>query len=457
MERGSDLIPAIGLGTAAGGTVLSRVAKPALGKGGGIGGMAARVYEEEREFISQALEAGTDGAQAEALGEEAARYVGRAYGVSLSSGTAAMHLALKLAAEKLYGSASGISTPWGLGKGGALYGRRVFCPDFAALESVAPVIYEGGEPVFIDCGSGWGMDPEVLELAFGKYPDVRIVVMAHPYGYLGNALEVLRVCRKYGALLIEECFDALGAEVCEGDGWRKAGSFGDYAVLDFGPGRIITGGGGGALLTDERYEAEKARYWACGAHVRAPWEQHEELGYDYRMCELSAAAARGQFRHLGGILDRQRAIHERYREGLGELAVMVPGWEGTSPNFWISCMECAPGFAEARDGRGYAYAGRHGASAPMEICEALRGESGEWECRPVHRPLSMQPLFLGHEAVTLDGCRREYGHFYEDDRRVRCHMAAYYFDSAVCLPSCVGLEKQERIIETIHACYSRRY
>lgn len=480
---------------------------------------AVRIYREEKEFIGEALHAGLDGSQTAALEKEAAQYVGRAYGAALSSGTAALHLALKLAGERLFGSTSGISTPAVSGRGGALQGKRVFCPDFAALESAAPVVYEGGEPVFIDCGeTDWSMDPEVLELAFRKYPEVGIVIMNHAWGFPGQIMKIKEICHRYGALLIEDCSESLGAAVWTGEGspreeqaafygagqdgdrkpqpegrdsegrreadaseglWRQTGSFGDYAILDFGPERIITGGSGGMLFTDDRYSAEKALYWAGGARALAPWDQYEELGYSYRMSDLTAAAVRGQFKHLPERMEKKKAIYERYADGLeGDLAALIPLPEGTRPNYWMSCMtvQSSIGFLETRNERDYTYVKQHGTAAPMEIYEALnkfygdagcgagrgtRREGSPWrdnalrKCRPLYKPLSLQPIFQNYEAVTLDGSRWSCRHFYEDDYWVRCHRAREYFESGLCLPSDAGMteEEQERVIEIICACY----
>lgn len=416
-------------------------------------------WVREREFINQAFDAGLDETQAETLGKEIAQYIGRAWGIPLSSGTAAMHLALKLAGERIYGSASGISTPEGLGRGGALYGKRVFCPDFATMESVAPVIYEGGEPIFIDCGdTDWSLDPEVLELAFKKYPDVKIVILNHTYGFPGQVMEIREICRRNGALLIEDSSESLGAEVRTGmDKWAKTGSFGDYAVLDFGLERIITGDGGGMLLTDDRYSAEKALYWANGARADAPWNQHEELGYSYRMSDLAAAAVRGQLRHLDEVIEKKKVIYERYFDKLdSDIASMIPIGEGTRPNYRMSCMTCESsiGFMEIRDDRHYTYTDQHGTAAPMEIYDALSAFCGG--CRPLYKPMSMQPIFRSHELVTLDGCRRSYQYFNRDTFLVRCHRAKQYFESGICLPSDVNMmeEVQEKVIEIILACYN---
>ena len=173
------------------------------------------------------------------LEETAAGYIGVKYAAALNSGTAALHLAVKLAAERLYGSSSGISTPDGLGSGGSLKGRRVFCSDFTSASVAAPILYEGGEPVFIDASMGdWNMDPEVLAIAFEQFPDVKLVVYAHIYGFPGQIDEIRKICREHGALLIEDASESLGARY-KG---KQTGSFGDYGVLSFGSSGIITGG-----------------------------------------------------------------------------------------------------------------------------------------------------------------------------------------------------------------------
>lgn len=434
-----------------------------------VGRSTCCIYGEEKEFINQTLKAGFDGTQALALGRETAEYLGRAYAVSVSSGMAALHLALKLAAQRVYGNSCGTLMyesymPGKFAGIGILSGKQVFCPDFTAPASVAPVVYEGGTPIFIDCGEvHWSMDPEALELAFEKYPNVKIVVMTHAYGFPGQVMEILKICREHDAFLIEDCSESLGAEAGQyvpgTERKRKVGSFGDYTVLDFAPGRIITGGAGGMLLTDDRYSAERAAAWADGARIDAPWNQYENLGYGYRMGELTAAVIRGQLKHLDEIIEKKRAIYERYCEKLeGDLAAMIPADEGIRPNYWMSAMvvESNIQFMETRDDRKYIYTDQHGTAAPMEIYDALSAFHAQ--CMPLYKPMSMQPVFQNCELVTVDGGRRAYRHLYEEDFLVGCHWAREFYERGLCLPSGTDMteEEQEKVMEIILACYCRR-
>lgn len=415
------------------------------------------VYDEEKAFIEQALEAGLDGGQTALLEKELAEYMGLRYAAVLDSGQAALHLALRLAGERLYGSSAGILTPDGLGRGGALLGKRVFCSDLTTSDMVTPIVFEGGEPVFIDSSDGtdWSMDPEVLELAFAKYPDVRIVVMNHVYGFPGQALRIRQICSERGALLIECAGDAVGAEYWTGEDWAKVGSLGDYCVLDFGRGKMI-GRSGGALLTEDYYSSEKVRYWASGARAATLWNQHEELGFSCQMDELTAAALRGQLLHLDERIAGKKKIYDRYFQKLdGAMACVIPVPEGTRPNYCVTAMTCESNiqFMETRDDRKYTYEDIHGTAAPMEILEAL--EAFNAESRPVYKPMSMQPVFRNQEHFTLDGPWRMYESMRNDTFWMRCDMSKQYYESGICLPSDEGMteEEQERIMEIICACY----
>ena len=430
-------------------------------------------YAEERNFIDQAFESGFDGRQVGELKKELSGYMGIEYAVPLHSGTAALHMAVKLAAEKLYGSSTGISTPDGVGRGGALSGKRVFCSDFTAQAVIAPVIYEGGEPVFIDSSDlDWSMDPEVLQLTFAKYPDVKIVVMNHAYGFPGQILEIRRLCDEHGALLIECAGESFGAGVWTGSGgrnsdrpatgaadgvWKKVGTFGDYGVLDFGADGMNMGTSGGALLTRDFYASEKAAYWACGSKAATPWNQHEELGYQYAMDDLAAAVIRGQLVHMEEHIAKKKAVYERYADRLdGNLACLIPVGDGTRPNYQISCMTCESNiqFEETRSERKYTYTKQHGTAAPMEIYDALMAFNVE--SRPTYKPMSMQPLFRNYEHFTLDGAWRCYENFRNDTFWLRCDRARQYYESGLCLPSDVGMtaKEQERVMEVVLGCYN---
>ena len=419
------------------------------------------IYGDEIDAVQRALEEGTMEENITALEKEVTGYIGTGQAVALNSGSAAIHMALKLAAEKLYGSASGISTPGGVGKGGALEGVRVFCSDLTMIEMVAPVIYEGGEPVFIDsCEEDWGMDPEVLELAFKRYPDVKIVVMNHPYGFPGQIRTVKEICKKHGALLIEDASESLGARVNCINGGKGAltGSVGDYGILDFGSGRIVTGFAGGMLLTNDYYSYRKAKYWASNSAAAVPWNQYEELGYNYGMSGVAASIIRSQFKHLDEYIERKKEIYKKYHEKLdGELMYMNPIGEGTEPNYWISCAVCDSNiqFMETRSERCYTYTDQHGTASPMEVYDALNAFGKE--SRPVYKPMSMQPIFRNCDQVTLDGCRRSYGEFYDDGFWIRCNVAKWCFESGLCLPSDIRMtgEEQDRIIDIVLACFNK--
>ena len=209
------------------------------------------------------------------------------YAVGLACCTAALHLCVKLAGERLYGKPP-ISH-------GALEGRRVFCSDMTFDATLNPVVYEGGIPVFIDTeADSWNMDPVALEKAFALYPEVKLVVMAHLYGFPAKVDEIKRICEAHGALLIEDAAEAMGATV----NGRQCGSFGDYAAISYNGNKIITGSAGGCLLTNSLEDANRARKWATQARENAAWYQHEEVGYNYRMSNVVAGVVRGQYPHL---------------------------------------------------------------------------------------------------------------------------------------------------------------
>lgn len=427
---------------------------------------AIPLYDECREYLIQAYETGLDGTQVERLEEELAGYMGIEYAVALNSGETAFHFALKLAAEKLYGTSTGIYTPDSTGDG-SLIGRKVFCSDFTTADMVNPIVFEGGNPVFIDCAeSHWCMDPEVLELAFKKYPEVKIVVLCEPYGFPGDVLEIRKICFEHEALLIECAGDSFGAEYwvgqdepgSEGGVWGKAGALSDYCVLDFGKGKLIGSTNGGALFTRDAYSADKAAYWAGGAKAATPWFQHEELGYSCALGEFDAAMLRGELAHISEIIDIKKRIYDRYYRKLdGTMACIIPATEGTRPNYWMTCMTCESNiqFMETRNDRRYTYESVHGAAAPMEIYDALQAFHAE--CLPVYKPMSMQPIYRNYEHFTLDGSWRMYENFRNDTFWLRCDRARQYYENGLVLPSDIRMspEEQDKIIDIIYACYDK--
>lgn len=424
------------------------------------------LYDECKEYLNQAYVAGLDGTQVEKFEEELAGYMGIKYAVALNSGEVALHFALKLAAERLYGTSTGVYTPNGIG-GGSLAGRKVFCSDLTTANMANPIVFEGGDPVFIDSAeTHWCMDPEVLKLAFKKYPDVKIVVLSEPYGFPGDVLEIRKICFEHDALLIECAGDSFGAQYwvgqnepdSEGGVWGEAGALGDYCVLDLGKGKVIGSTNGGALLTRDAYSADKAAYWASGAKASTPWFQHEESGYSCGLGEFDAALLRGELVHMGEVIDKKREIYDRYYEKLdGSMAYIIPVAEGTKPNYWMTCMTCESNiqFMETRNDRRYTYESIHGTAAPMEIYDAL--QAFNVECQPVYKPMSMQPIYRNCEHFTLDGPWRMYESFRNDTFWLRCDRSRQYYESGLALPSDIqmSVEEQDRIIDVITACYDR--
>lgn len=241
----------------------------------------------------------------------ASEYVGCKYAVALSAGTASLHLAMKLAGNEAYGM-----PPMGHG---ALEGKKIFCSDMTFDATVNPVVYEGGEPVFIDTEyDTWNMDPIALEKAFEIYPDTRIVVIAHLYGTPGKVDELNAIIKKHGAILIEDAAESLGATY-KG---AQTGTFGKYNTISFNGNKIITGSSGGCFLTDDEDAANKVRKWSTQARENAAWYQHEEVGYNYRMSNVIAGVIRGQFPYLNEHIAQKKLIYERYKEGLKDLPVL---------------------------------------------------------------------------------------------------------------------------------------
>jgi dTDP-4-amino-4,6-dideoxygalactose transaminase len=413
------------------------------------------MHGEELQYVTRAYETNwmsTVGENINELERMAGKYIGAEYTVALSTGTAALHLAVKLAAEKLYGSSSGISTPDGLGRGGSLYGRRVFCTDMTFGATVNPVVYEGGEPVFIDTEyDTWNMSPEALRRAFALYPDVKLVVMAHLYGVPGKVDEIREIANRHGALLIEDAAESLGA-VYQG---RQTGGFGDFGCISFNGNKIITGSAGGMLLCHAKEDADKARKWSTQSREDAPWYQHEELGYNYRISNVIAGVVRGQWEYLREHIERKKEIYERYREGLKDLPVTMNPFDSrqSSPNYWLSCILIDPGAMceTERSGRGALYRTEPGKSCPTEILEVLNAFHAEG--RPVWKPMHLQPVYRMNPFITADGNGRGRTNAYIEGSGI--DVGADIFNRGLCLPSDnkMKTEEQDVIIDIIHRCF----
>lgn len=404
------------------------------------------MHGEELAYVTEAYDTNwmsTVGKNLNEVEKIAAEKAGVQYAVALSCCTAALHLCVKLAGERLYGKPA-------IGHG-AVEGRRVFCSDMTFAATLNPVVYEGGIPVFIDTErDSWNMDPVALEKAFALYPEVRLVVCAELYGFSGDMRRIREICERHGALLIEDAAEAMGA-AWEG---KPCGSFGDYAAISYNGNKIITGSSGGCLLTNSLEDANKARKWSTQARESAPWYQHEEVGYNYRMSNVIAGVVRGQYPHLEEHIAQKKAIYERYKEGFKDLPVhMNPIMEGCEPNYWLSALIIDKD-AICRQVRGDSealYIPEKGKTCPTEILEAIAGLNAEG--RPIWKPMHMQPMYRMHEFITVSGTGRCRTNAYiaggvED-------VGADIFQRGVCLPSDNKMtpEEQDRIIEVIRACF----
>ena len=355
------------------------------------------MYPDSMKYVMEAYETNwmsTVGANINEVERQTCEKVGCKYAVALSAGTAALHMAVKLAGEKIYGKSE-------TGKG-ALYNHKVFCSDMTFDATVNPVVYEGGIPVFIDTEyDTWNMDPAALEKAFELYPEVKVVVAAHLYGTPGKVEELKAICDRHGAVIVEDAAESLGATY-KG---VQTGTFGTFNAISFNGNKIITGSSGGMFLTDDEEAANKVRKWSTQARENAPWYQHEELGYNYRMSNVIAGVVRNQYPHLEEHIAAKKAIYERYKEGLKGLLVSMNPFDGenSEPNFWLSCMiiDRDAMCKQVRGEQEPLYVPETGKSCPTEILDAIAGINAEG--RPIWKPMHMQPIYRMNGFVTREG------------------------------------------------------
>ncbi len=409
------------------------------------------MHGDEQKWVDDAIKTNwvsTVGANINAVEEQMAEYVGCKYAVGLSCGTSALHLATKLAGERLYGQAKPNQ--------GTLQGHMVFCSDCTFDASINPVAYEDGEAVFIDTEyDTWNMDPEALEKAFVLYPDVKLVIVAHLYGTPGKMEEIKAICNQYGALIVEDAAESLGAKYKMNGRWVETGTIGDYNCISFNGNKIITGSAGGMFLTNSKEDADKVRKWSTQSREAAPWYQHEEIGYNYRMSNIIAGVIRGQMPYLDEHIAQKRTIWEKYEKGLADLPVKMNPWdrEKSIPNFWLSCMiidedAMAP---MVRSEQEYLYKSEPGKSSPQEILDAIAAINAEG--RPIWKPMHMQPIYRTNPFVTVEGNGRGRTNAYIKGSGV--DVGADIFRRGLCLPSDNKMtpEQQDRIIEIIHRCF----
>lgn len=357
------------------------------------------MHDEERMYVREAFDTNwvsTVGANLEELEKSICKEIGCKYAVALSAGTAALHLAVKLAGVK--------------------QGDKVFCSDMTFAATVNPVAYEKGEPIFIDEEMDtWNMDPIALEKAFRLYPDTKVAIVADLYGTPAKLDEIRSICDGHGAILIEDAAESLGATY-KG---IQTGTFGTYNAISFNGNKIITTSGGGMLLTDDEAAAKKARFWSTQARESFPWYQHEEIGYNYRMSNILAGIGRGQLLHLQEHIALKKAIYERYKESLKSLPVtMNPYLDYMEPNFWLSCILIDKGCAVTP--------------------EMIRVKLEEYnvESRPIWKPMHMQPIFRGNKYVTAEE---------------GVDVGADIFARGLCLPSDIKMtaDVQDDVVEII--------
>ena len=400
------------------------------------------MHGEEFKYMKEAYETNwmsTVGKNIDEVERLACEKVGCKYAVALSAGTASLHLAVRLAGVKP--------------------GDKVFCSDMTFCATVNPVVYEGGVPVFIDTEyDTWNMDPVALEKAFEIYPEVKVVVVAHLYGVPGKIDEIKKVCDKYGATIIEDAAESLGASY-KG---QQTGNFGDFNCISFNGNKIITGSSGGMLLTNSKEAAEKVRKWSTQARENAPWYQHEEVGYNYRMSNVIAGVVRGQFPHLEEHIAKKKEIYERYKKGFEGLPVTMNPFdeENSVPNYWLSCMLIDEN-AMCKQVRGeneVAYIKEKGKTCPTEILETMMKYNAEG--RPIWKPMHMQPIYRMNGFVTREGNGRGKTNAYinggalgKDGRPLDVGMDI--FQRGLCLPSDNKMTEEEQniIIEIIRSCF----
>lgn len=355
------------------------------------------MHGDEMKYIQEAFDTNWVaplGPNVTSFENEVAAYVGVKSAAALVSGTSALHLALKLAGVKP--------------------GDVVFCSDMTFAATVNPVSYEGGNQVFIDSErETWNMDPRALEKAFEKYPDCKVVLAANLYGTPAKLDELKALAEAHGAVFIEDAAESLSATY-KG---KQTGTFGKYAALSYNGNKLITTSGGGMLLSNDEDAIKKARFWSTQSRDPAPWYQHSEIGYNYRMSNIVAGIGRGQLKHIDEHRALKRAIYMRYKKAFANLPLsMNPYLPCSEPNFWLSCI----------------LLDKRVKVTPIEILEELNKHS--IESRPIWKPMHLQPVFAGHDFITVGG-----------------DVGGDIFSRGLCIPSDIKMtaEEQNMVIDLI--------
>ena len=328
--------------------------------------------------------------------EELASYVGIKHAAALSSGTSAIHLALKALDVK--------------------QGDIVFCQSLTFSATANPIIYENATPVFIDSErETWNMDPKALEKAFEKYPNPKAVIVVYLYGVPAKIKEIKEICDKHNVPLVEDSAESLGSLYEE----KHTGTFGKYGIYSFNGNKIITTSGGGMLVSENEAGIAKARFWATQAREPARHYEHKETGYNYRMSNIVAGIGRGQLKVLEKRVEQKTNIFNTYQEGFKDIEEIEfqPTLENTRPNHWLTAITLK----------------ETSKVTPTEIMDALQEEN--IESRPVWKPMHIQPVFEKYDFIQVEPES----------------VASDLFERGVCLPSDTKMtkEEQEKIIEIV--------
>lgn len=340
----------------------------------------------EQKYIKEAFDTNWIaplGTNVNGFEQELAAKVGAKHSAALISGTAAIHMALKTV---------------GVGQGDI-----VFCPTLTFSATANPIIYQNATPVFIDSNfETWNMDPDALEKAFEKYPEVKAVIVVHLYGLSADMDKILEICKKHNVPLIEDAAESLGTTYKE----KHTGTFGEYGIFSFNGNKIITTSGGGMLVSDNEERITKVRFWATQARDNARHYQHSELGYNYRMSNIVAGIGRGQLKVLDQRIAKKKYIFEYYKRELGDLKGVnfMPINDWNEPNYWLSVMTLS------------------GNVRPLDIMGVL--EKNNIESRPVWKPMHMQPFFAGYDFIGGD-------------------VSQNLFENGVCLPSDTKMTEED--------------
>ena len=391
------------------------------------------MHGEELKYITDAYNTNwvsTVGENIDAIEKSFAGMLGRKYAVALSNCTSALHLSIRVLAEEIYGESENCR--------GALYGKKVFASDLTFTATVNPICYEDGEVVFIDSEyDTWNMDPDALENAFVKYPDVKMVVLAHLYGTPAKLDEIKKICEGHGAVLIEDAAESLGAYY-KG---KQTGGFGDVSTISFNGNKIITGSCGGMFVTDNAEEAALVRKWSTQCRENTPWYQHKDIGYNYRISNIVAGIVRGQLPYLCEHIEQKKKIYERYKKGFEGLPVSMNPFdeENSVPNYWLSCMIIDKDAMCKQERTDYlvSFVKEKGKTCPTEILEKIEALNAEG--RPIWKPLHMQPVYKNNGFV----------------KAADCSVGEDIFERGLCLPSDNKMtpEQQDIIISIVRSCF----